>query len=82
MLACGCMNPMGVVATLAGYGLLGLALLAVGTVCLVGLLLGALVALGHLIRRRRHDDDPEPERPGAPGQGSALASFHWEDSTE
>ncbi|MEU0598233.1 hypothetical protein ABZ484_08240 [Streptomyces sp. NPDC006393] len=75
------MNPVGLVATLTGYGLLGVALLAVVTVCLVGLLLGALVALGHLARRRQ-DDDPEPERPGALGQGSALASFHWEDSTE
>ncbi|MGV9348782.1 hypothetical protein ACWDSD_28995 [Streptomyces spiralis] len=82
MLACGCMNPVGLVATLTGYGLLGLTLLAVGTVCLVGLLLGALVALGHLTRRLQEDDAPESERPRALGQDSALASFHWEDPAE
>lgn len=76
------MNPVGFAVTLTGYGLFGLTLLVVGTLCLVGLLLGALVALGHLLRRRRDDDEPEPERPDAIGRGSALDSFRWEDSTE
>jgi hypothetical protein len=76
------MNPVGLVATLTAYGLLGVVLLAVFTICLVGLLLGALVALGHLGRRRRGEVDPEPDGPDAPGQGSALASFHWEEPAE
>ncbi|MEU6098318.1 hypothetical protein [Streptomyces sp. NPDC047079] len=76
------MNLMDIVAALTGYSLLGLAGLAVSLVCLVGLLLVAIVAIGHLARRRQGDDDPGPETPGRMRKGSALESFRWEDSTE
>ncbi|MFB7333998.1 hypothetical protein FNH09_45470 [Streptomyces adustus] len=83
MLACGCMNLMDVMAALTGYGLLGIAGLAVGLLCLVGLLLGAIVTVGHLIRRGQGDDDPEPpETSGRRREGSSLGSFRWEDSPE
>lgn len=80
MLACGCMNLMDILATLTGYGLLGLAGLAVGLACLLGLLLGAIVGIGHLARRRR-DDDPEAQT-SHQERGSALASFRWEEAQE
>ncbi|MFG2950012.1 hypothetical protein [Streptomyces adustus] len=82
MLACGCMNLMDIVAALTGYGLLGIAGLAVGLVCLIGLLLGAFVTVGHLIRRQR-GGDPEPaETSGRWREESPLGSFRWEDSPE
>ncbi len=77
MPACGCGNPIDIMVTWAGYGLLGIAALFVGLVCLAGLLLGAMVAVGHVTRRRRGDDhggaqgDTDEERLG-------LASFRWE----
>ncbi|MFE6623668.1 hypothetical protein [Streptomyces sp. NPDC057740] len=77
MLACGCGNPIDIMVTLAGYGLLGITALFVGLVCLAGLLLGAMVAVGHVIRRWRGDDhgpaqgDTDEQRPG-------LASFRWD----
>ncbi len=77
MLACGCMNPVDIMATLAGYGLLGLAGLAVGLVCLVGLLLGGIVAIGHLIRRWLGDDHVHGEV-GPDEEPVGLASFRWE----
>ncbi|MFD7876033.1 hypothetical protein ACFV5G_18340 [Streptomyces sp. NPDC059766] len=80
MLACGCMDLMDVVAALTGYGLLGLAGLAVGLVCLFGLLLGAIATIGHLTRRRQGDGEPEPETPSRWRDGSPLGSFRWEDS--
>ncbi|MDX3457814.1 hypothetical protein PV396_38700 [Streptomyces sp. ME02-8801-2C] len=71
------MNPMDLVVALAGYGLLGAAVLFIGLVCLAGLLLGAMVVAGHVVRRWRGDDhlsgesDAEEERLG-------LRSFRWE----
>lgn len=83
MPACGCMNLMDIVAALTGYGLLGIAGLAVGLVCLVGLLLGVIVTMGHLIARRQGDGDPEPpETTGRLREESPLGSFRWEDSPE
>jgi hypothetical protein len=77
MLACGCGNPIDILVTWTGYGLLGLAGLLVGLVCFTGLLLGAMVAVVHVTRRWRGDvrvpaeADPDGYRPG-------LASFRWE----
>jgi hypothetical protein len=71
------MNPFDVMARLAGFGLLGVAALVLGFVCVVGVMLGVLVAVTHLIRGRRADDRGE----GAAGPDEepfGLASFHWE----
>jgi hypothetical protein len=74
------MNPIGIIV----YGVLGASLLLVslvGLVCLVGLLLGAMVAVGHVVHRGRGDDhladgaDPDEPRTG-------LASFRWESEPD
>ncbi|MGW5233304.1 hypothetical protein ACWEQU_13645 [Streptomyces nodosus] len=64
-------------AYLAGYGLLSLAGFAVGLVCLVGLLLGAVVGIGHWTHRwlgGRHEDG----HTDADEEDNTLASFRWE----
>lgn len=76
MLACGCLDPIGILADLVGNTLLSLAALVLGLICLIGLLLGAMVALGHLTRREQ-DDDTEPDEDQV-----TLASFHWETPSD
>lgn len=77
MLACGCMNVMDGVVTLAGYGFLAIAGLFIGIVCLIGLLLGGMTAAGHLVRRRLGDGHV-PEETGADEEPMGLASFRWD----
>ncbi|MFE0350235.1 hypothetical protein [Streptomyces griseoluteus] len=72
------MNLMDVVATLTGYGLMGLAGLGLFLICLLALLLGAIIAVGHLVRPRQVPDAPETQTPHLITEGSALASFRWE----
>jgi hypothetical protein len=69
------MNVLDIVAASAGYGLLAIAGLFIGIVSLIGVLLGGMTALGHLVRRR--DDDHMPEDTGADGEPVGLASFRW-----
>ncbi|MFD8369396.1 hypothetical protein ACFV2Z_01265 [Streptomyces sp. NPDC059688] len=76
MQACGCMNPIEMVARLAGYGLVGLAAVVLGLVCLIAVLLAAIVVLGGLVRRRSGAvrtwaDGAADEEP------AGLASFRW-----
>ncbi|MFF8862756.1 hypothetical protein ACF08B_12005 [Streptomyces sp. NPDC015139] len=76
MPACGCVNPIEMVARLAGYGLAGLAALALGFGCLIAVLLAAIVGLGGLVRRRpgavhTSVDGAADEEP------AGLASFRW-----
>ncbi|MFF9125024.1 hypothetical protein ACF09J_17240 [Streptomyces sp. NPDC014889] len=77
MLACGCLDPIGMLANLAGDALLSLAVLVLALVCLIGLLLGAMAALGHLTRRDQ-DAAPEDEDTEQGGEPLTLASFRWE----
>ncbi|MFI9599593.1 hypothetical protein ACIHCX_06850 [Streptomyces sp. NPDC052043] len=65
MSACGCLNPIGMLADLVGNTLLALAVFVLALICLIGLLLGALVALGHLARREPgdgHEDEAAGSR--------------------
>ncbi|MFJ8030823.1 hypothetical protein [Streptomyces sp. NPDC096032] len=76
MQACGCMNPIEMVARLAGYGLVGLAAVVLGLVCVIAVLLAAIVVLGGLVRRRSgavrtSADGAADEEP------AGLASFRW-----
>ncbi|MFE9628203.1 hypothetical protein [Streptomyces sp. NPDC006527] len=81
MLACGCVNPVDILATWAGYGLLGVALLLVGLVCLAGLVLGAMVAVGQLVHRDRGDDRLTGDT-GADEPRTGLAAFRWESEPD
>ncbi|ELS55693.1 hypothetical protein STVIR_3345 [Streptomyces viridochromogenes Tue57] len=72
------MDPVDIVVTWAGYGLLGLAGLLIGLVCLVGLMLSAMVALGRLVGRREEDDLDASGRGAAGEETGGLASFRWE----
>ncbi|MEU6006062.1 hypothetical protein [Streptomyces sp. NPDC047453] len=72
MLACGCLDPIGILAHLVGNTLLSLATLVLALICLIGLLLGAIAALGHLTRREQDDDTERDEEP------LTFASFPWE----
>ncbi|MFE7210417.1 hypothetical protein ACFY0A_13010 [Streptomyces sp. NPDC001698] len=76
MLACGCLDPIGILAHLAGRTLLSLATLVLALICLIGLLLGAIVVLGHLTRREQDDDTERDE------DHVTLASFHWETPSD
>jgi serine phosphatase RsbU (regulator of sigma subunit) len=78
---CGCMDLGKMLAYLVGYSLLGMAGLAVGMVCLVGLLLGAVVVIGHWVRRcmgAPHEDG----HADADEEYIALASFRWETAQD
>ncbi|MER6977849.1 hypothetical protein [Streptomyces carpinensis] len=68
-------------AYVTGYGLLGLAGLAVGMVCLVGLLLGAVVVLGHWAHRLL-GDLREVGHADADEEHITLASFRWETAQD
>jgi hypothetical protein len=59
---------------LAGYSLLSMVGFAVGLVCLVGLLLGAVAVIGHWAHRwgGHHED----------GHADTLASFSWETAQD
>ncbi|MGW4823002.1 hypothetical protein ACWEP4_29410 [Streptomyces sp. NPDC004227] len=72
MLARGCLDPIGILAHLVGHTLLSLATLVLALICLIGLLLGAIAALGHLTRREQDDDTERDEEP------LTFASFPWE----
>ncbi|MFD8260261.1 hypothetical protein ACFV19_15295 [Streptomyces griseoluteus] len=72
------MNLMDVIATLTEYGLMGLAGFGLFLICLLALLLGAIIAVGHLVRPRQMPDAPETQTPHLITEGSALASFRWE----
>lgn len=72
MLACGCLDPIGILADLVGNTLLGLAVFVLALICLIGLLLGALVALGRLTSSERDDDTERDE------DHATLGSFRWE----
>ncbi|MHC0429959.1 hypothetical protein ACX6XY_07200 [Streptomyces sp. O3] len=92
MVACGCFSPIDIATTLAGYGLLGLAGLFLGLVCLIALLLGATALVAHLIQRWRTDGDDEADG-GGYGYGyggpvqdadgdeepTGLAAFTWRE---
>ncbi|MDO0935734.1 hypothetical protein QQY66_30145 [Streptomyces sp. DG2A-72] len=81
MPACGCINPIDIMVTWAGYGLLGIAGLFVGLVCLAGLLLGGMTGAGHVMRRWRGDDDV-PGEGDTDGERLGLASFRWESEPD
>jgi hypothetical protein len=68
------MNLGDTTAHLAGPGPLVTAGLAPGTVCLIGFLLSAIVALVHLARRQSDA--------GADGEHVSPASFRWETQQE
>ncbi|MBT2675150.1 hypothetical protein J7E95_30975 [Streptomyces sp. ISL-14] len=79
MLACGCMDPYDIVVTWTGYGFVGVVGLLIGIVCLAGLMLGAMVAAGHLVRRLRGYDDADDVPGEDDGEETAgLAGFRWE----
>jgi hypothetical protein len=78
MLACGCMNPIDIMATLAGYGFLGITVLFIGLICLVGLLLGGMAAVGHLVRGQQDDGLPSQGEADPDEEATGLASFRWE----
>ncbi len=81
MLACGCMDLGDIMVHLAGLGLLVTAGLALGLVCLIGLLLSGIVALGHLARRRRSGDHEDGDA-GPDEEHVTLASFRWETAQD
>ncbi|GAA1936076.1 hypothetical protein GCM10009716_48980 [Streptomyces sodiiphilus] len=72
------LDPVRIVATLAGHGLWGLTVLLLAFLCLVGLLLGALTLGGNLLRLRRGDTGKHGGEPG--GMPAGLASFEWEEA--
>lgn len=81
MLACGCGNPIDIMVTWSGYGLLAVAGLVVGLLCLVGLLLAGFVLAGRLVRWRWGDGDADDER-GYEDAPAGLAAFTWEESPD
>ncbi|MEU0003101.1 hypothetical protein ABZ079_02020 [Streptomyces sp. NPDC006314] len=81
MQACSCMDPVDVIARLAGYGLAGIAALVLGFVCLIAVLLAAIVVLASLVRRR-HGDGHAPGAAGADEEAAGLASFRWENDPD
>ncbi|MFP3992399.1 hypothetical protein U9R90_34020 [Streptomyces sp. E11-3] len=78
------MNPIDIMATLAGYGLLGFAGLVIGLVCLIGLMLGGTTLVVHMVHRWRGVDGYEDEASGedgasGDGQPTGLATFTWRE---
>jgi len=69
------------VVTWSGYGLLAVAGLVVGLLCLTGLLLAGFVLAGRLVRWRRGDGDADDER-GYEDAPADLAPFTWEKSPD
>lgn len=66
MLACGCLNPVGIGVHFAAQGLVVVFGLVVGLVCLCGLFIGAL-DLGVRLSGWRRDQDGEDEGVGIDG---------------
>ncbi|MGI5142613.1 MULTISPECIES: hypothetical protein [unclassified Streptomyces] len=67
-------------ARLAGYSLLSMAGFAVGLVCLVGLLLGAVAVIGHWAHRwGGHHEDGHAD---TDEEINTLASFSWETAQD
>ncbi|WP_112471059.1 hypothetical protein [Streptomyces triticisoli] len=75
------MNLDDILVHLAGLGLKVTAVLALGLVCLTGLLLSAITALGHLARRRQSDDHEDGDA-GPDEEHATLASFRWRTAQE
>lgn len=74
MLACGCGNPVDIMARFAALGLVGLLGLVIGLVCLCGLVLGALVLCARFVGRRWVQDGDTDDDAGHP-QG--IDTFRW-----
>ncbi|WP_171117598.1 MULTISPECIES: hypothetical protein [Streptomyces] len=81
MLSCACFNPVDIMVAWTGYGLLGVAGLIIGFVCLVGMLLAGMAVVGHVIRRWQGDDHV-PGAGGTDEERLGLASFRWESEPD
>jgi hypothetical protein len=74
MLACGCGDPVDIVARLAAHGVVVLLGLVIGLVCLCGLFLGALTLCTRLIGRRWVQDEESDDDIGHP---HGIDTFRW-----